>query len=213
MLLLNFVLPTIFAVTTAAEAAPRPEQVHLQLQTGVLSREALRVEEGDHERTTTQLGPGAGGVGLSGGYLFRPHSELGARLEMARSTIDDGVSDQSQGQLRLAATYTHYFRVDGPVHVAATGMAGLDRSNFDGLAQTRSPFVGLGGSVHWFASPRTSLSGGLELTRTLGGRFEEDGMLGSSRFSATDLAAVAGMNFYLGGPSAKKNGVARARQR
>jgi len=204
MLLLNTLLSAVFAVSTA-DAAPRPDQVHLQLQTGVLSREATRVDEGDHERTTTQLGPGAGGVGLQGGYLFRPHSEVGARLEMARSTVDDGTTDQSYGQFRFAGTYTHYFRVDGPVHLAATGLVGLDRSNFDGQAQTRSPFVGVGGSVHWFASPRTSLSGGLELTRTLGGRYEEDGMLGSSRFNTTDIAAVAGMNFYLGGPPAKKS--------
>ncbi len=205
MLLLNSVLPAVFTLSIAAEAAPRPKQIHLQVQTGLLSREALRVDEGGHERTSTQLGPGAGGVGLSGGYLFRPHSEIGARLEMARSTIDDGVSDRSQGHLRLAGTYTHYFRVDGPVHLAATGIAGLDRSNFDGLSQTRSPFFGLGGSVHWFASPRTSLSGGLELNRTLGGRYEEDGVLGSSRFSTTDIAAVASMNVYLGGSSAKKS--------
>ena len=123
---------------------------------------------------------------------------------MARSTVDDGTTDRSYGTLRLAGTYTHYFRVEGPVHLAATGLLGIDRSNFNGEALTRSPFVGIGGSAHWFASPRTSLSGGLELTRTMGGRYEQDGMDGSSRFNTTDLAAVAAMNIYLGGPPAKK---------
>ena len=204
MMLLNNLLSVVFATSTV-QAAPRTDQIHLQVQTGVLSREALRVEEGGHERTTTQLGPGAGGVGLSGGYLFRPSSEVGARLEMARSRVDDGTTDQSHGQLRLAGTYTHYFRVDGPVHLAATGIVGLDRTNLNGEALTRSPFVGLGGSAHWFASPRTSLSGGLELTRTMGGRYEQDGVDGSSRFSNTDLVAVAAMNIYLGGRAAKKS--------
>lgn len=203
MLPLNTLLSVVFATSTA-QAGPRADQIHLQVQTGVLSREALRVDEGGHARNTTQLGPGAGGVGLSGGYLFRPHSEVGARLEMARSTVDDGTIDQSHGQLRLAGTYTHYFRVEGPVHLAATGLLGIDRSNFNGEALTRSPFVGLGGSAHWFVSPRTSLSGGLEITRTMGGRYEQDGVAGSSRFSTTDIAAVAAMNIYLGGPAAKK---------
>jgi hypothetical protein len=195
-------------LTASADAAPRRDQVHLQVQTGVLSREALRVEETDMERREVSAGPGAGGLSLSAGYQLRATSEVGARLEMARMTVSDGVSDVQQGHARLAGTYTHYFKIASPVHFAATGMLGLERANFDGAALARGPFVGLGGQLHWFATPRVSLNGGLEATRSLGGRFEQDGLDGSSRFVATDVAAVAGMNFYFG---VKPKGHARRR--
>lgn len=189
-----------------ADAAPKRDQVHLQLQTGLLSREALSVDETDLERRDVQVGPGAGGVALGAGYQLRASSEVGARVELSQATVSDGTYDVRRGHARVATTYTHFFRVEAPVHFAATALLGLERTSLDGDAVARSPFVGAAGNVHWFATPRMSVNAGVELSRSLGGRFEQDGMVGSSRFTATDVAAVAGMNFYLGGRRAGPRG-------
>ena len=195
--MLNLLFAAALAHTPAI-AAPKRDQAHLQVQTGLLSREALRVEETDHAHRAVQAGPGAGGVSMNLGYQLRARSEVGGRVELPRLTVSDGVSDVQQGHARVAGTYTHYFPVAAPVHFAATGMLGLERTSFDGAAIARGPFVGAGGSLHWFVAPRVSLNAGVEATRSLGGRFEQDGLEGSSRFVATDVAAVAGMNFFVG---------------
>ena len=203
--MLNLLLAATLIHPTA-EAAPKRDQAHLQVQTGMLSREALRVEETDHEHRATQAGPGAGGVSMGLGYQLRTHSEVGGRLEMSRATVSDGITHVQHGHARVAGTYTHYFPVAAPVHFAATGMLGLERSSFDGGAVARGPFIGASGNLHWFVASRVSLHAGVEATRSLGGRFEQDGLDGSSRFTATDIAAVAGMNFFVGtrSRSAKK---------
>ena len=134
---------------------------------------------------------------MSLGYQVRAHSEVGGRVELSRLTVSDGVSDVQQGHARIAGTYTHYFPVAAPVHFAATGMLGLERTSFDGAAIARGPCVGVGGNLHWFVAPRVSLNAGVEATRSMGGRFEQNGLDGSSRFVATDVAAVAGMNFFV----------------
>ena len=193
----NLLLAAALTHATAT-AAPKRDQAHLQVQTGVLSREALRVEETDHQHRSVQAGPGAGGVAMSLGYQLRAHSEVGGRVELSRITVSDGVSDAQQGHARVAGAYTHYFPVTAPVHFAATAVLGLERTSFDGAAVARGPFMGAGGSLHWFAAPRVSLHAGVEATRSIGGRFEQDGLDGSSRFVATDVAAVAGMNFFVG---------------
>ena len=195
--MLNLLLAATLIHTTA-EAAPKRDQAHLQVQTGMLSREALRVEETKHEHRAVQAGPGAGGVSMGLGYQLRAHSEVGGRLEMSRATVSDGITDVQHGHARVAGTYTRYFPVAAPVHFATTGMLGLERSSFDGAAVARGPFIGASGNLHWFVASRVSLHAGVEATRSLGGRFEQDGLDGSSRFIATDIAAVAGMNFFVG---------------
>ena len=207
--MLNLLLAATLLHTPTADAAPKRDQAHLQVQTGMLSREALRVEETDHEHREVQAGPGAGGVSMGLGYQLRAHSEVGGRLELSRATVSDGISDVQQGHARVAGTYTHYFPVAAPVHFAATAMLGLERSSFDGAAIARGPFVGASGNLHWFVASRVSLHAGVEATRSLGGRFEQDGLDGSSRFVATDIAAVAGMNFFVG----TKNRSPKARRR
>ena len=200
-------LPLMLAVslgTPSAEAAPRRDALHLQLQSGVLSHASTRVDELDADRQTTHLGLGAGGTAVSAGYRLRRSSEVGARLSLSQVRTDDDVTDHRRSEARLAGTYTHYFRVNRPVRAAATGMLGLSRMSDDGVATARAPFVGVGGGVHWFATPRTSLSTGLELTRTLGGRYEVDGVQGSSRYTGTDVAVVGGLNLYLGGRKPKR---------
>jgi hypothetical protein len=206
--MLNLLLAASLTYTTA-DAAPKRDQVHLQVQTGMLSREALRVEETDHEHREIQLGPGAGGVSMGLGYQLRAHSEVGGRVEMSRASVHTGISDVQYGHARVAGTYTHYIPVAAPVHFAATGMLGLERSSFDGAAIARGPFVGASGNLHWFVASRVSLHAGVEATRSLGGRFEQTGLEGSSRFVATDIAAVAGMNFFVG----TKNRSSKARRR
>ncbi len=198
MPLLNLLAAVLLSAPTA-EAAPRREAVHLQLQSGLLSRSALAVDELDANRQTTHLGLGAGGTALSAAYHLRAASAVGARLSFSQVRTDDDRTESQRSEARLAGTYTHYFRVDGPVRASASGMLGLSRLRDDEGVQARAPFVGVGGGVHWFATPRTSLSTGLELSRTLGGRYEQDGVDGSSRYVATDVAVVGGLNLYLGG--------------
>ncbi len=201
-------LPLILAVfASSADAAPHKDQVHLQLQTGLLSRSSLHVDETDFQNRTTGIGAGAGGVALTTGYQFRAPSEVGVRLEMARVTQSDGTDDLRQSNFRLAGLYTHSFRVDSTYRLTATGLLGLERSDWDGDAIARAPFLGLGAGVQYFATPRTALSAGLEATRTLGGRFEQDGLDGSSRFSNSEIAAVIGMNVYLGGSKGDKRSI------
>ena len=197
-------LAALFLSAPAADAAPRREAVHLQLQSGLISRSGLAIDELDASRQTTHLGLGAGGTAISAGYHLRSTSAVGARLALSQVRTDDDVSEHQRSEARLAGTYTHYFRVEGPVRASAMGMLGLSRSRDDGGAQARAPFVGVGGGVHWFATPRTSLSTGLELSRTLGGRYEQDGVDGSSRFVGTDVALVGGLNLYLGGRKPKR---------
>jgi len=197
---------TLFSAP-AAEAAPRRDQVHIQAQTGLLSRAALRVDEVDADRQQVALGPGAGGVDLGVGYLLRGHSEVGVRLEMSRMTVDNGLSEASRGHARMAGTYSFHLRHRSPLHFTATGLLGVERTSFDGAALARGPFVGLAGSAHYFATPRLSVSAGLEATRSLGGRYEQDGLDGSSRFAASEVAAVAGLHFYMG--SGNRRGAAR----
>lgn len=200
--MLNLAAAAVLFATTA-DAAPKRNQLHFQAQTGLMSREALRVDETDLDRRDVQVGPGAGGLSLGVGYQLRANSEVGGRFEMSRMTVDDGVSDVQQGHARVAGTYTHFFRMRAPLHFAATGMFGLERASFDGAALARSPFIGASGNFHWFATPRLSVNMGVEATRSLGGRYEEDGLVGSSRFTATDVAAVAGLNFYVGAGKVK----------
>lgn len=194
----NLVAAAVLSTTPADAAAPRRSQVHFQAQTGLLAREALRVDETEADRQAVHVGPGAGGVALGMGYMLRGHSEVGARLELSRMTVSSGVADVQQGHARVAGAYTYHFRVKSPLHLTATGLLGLERTSFDGVSLARGPFVGAGANAHWFVTPRMSVSGGLEATRSLGGRYEEDGMVGTSRFTATEVAAVAGLNFYVG---------------
>jgi hypothetical protein len=191
---------TAALLSTTADAAPRKGQVHAQLQTGVLSRQTVRVDESDTEQRTTAIGPGAGGATLAVGYHLRRASEVGGRLELGQVTIDDGTTDQHAGHLRAAGYYTHVFPLGKDLRATATGLLGVQRTNLDGDATARSPFLGAGGGVAWFANPRTSLNAGLELTHTLGGRYEQDGVEGSSRYSAFQGAVVGGLNVYFGGP-------------
>lgn len=195
---------SVAALSAVSVAAPKAEQVHLQLQTGLLARETLRVDEGGAEQRMGAVGPGAGGVDLGAGYLLRRKHEVGARFSFAQVTLDDGLSDTRQTDLSLAGTYTHHWRVERDVRVSATGLFGVARTDHDGDSTARAPFVGVGGRVHWFATPRTSLHVGLEGSRSLGGRYEVDGVAGSSRFTETQLAATAGMNLYLGGKKARR---------
>lgn len=197
-------LLTAFALATTADAAPRKGQVHTQLQTGLLSRQSVRVDESDVEQRTTAVGPGAGGATMAVGYHLRRTSEVGGRLELAQVTYDDGTTDQRTGHLRAAGYYTHFFPVARDLRATATGLLGLERTNLDGDATARSPFAGVGGGIAWFVTPRTSLNAGLELTHTLGGRHEQDGVEGSSRYSASQGAVVGGLNVYLGGPKGKR---------
>jgi len=196
---LPILLTAALLASSTADAAPRRDQVHVQLQTSVLGRETLRVEEADLDRRTTRLGPGAGGAGIAVGYHIKAPSEVGARLEFGQVTVHDDVEDRRESHLALGAYYTHYFRLDKALRATATGIVGLERADFDGDAQARAPFVGVGGGVHWFATPRTSLSTGLELSHTLAGRYDADGVEGSSRYSAMDVALVGGVNVFLGG--------------
>lgn len=197
-------LLTAFALTATADATPRRGQVHAQLQTGVLSRQSVRVDESDVEQRTTAVGPGAGGATLAVGTHLRRASEVGARLELAQVTFDDGTTDQRSGHLRAAGYYTHLFPMGKDLRATATGLLGLERTNLDGDATARAPFAGVGGGIAWFATPRTSLNAGLELSHTLGGRYEQDGVEGSSRYSAFQGALVGGLNVYLGGPRGKR---------
>lgn len=192
----------VFASSTAA-AGPRAEQVHLQLQTGVLTRESARVDVGA-DRTNTGMGPGAGGVTLSGGYLLTPRDEVGGRVEMARITLDDGRTAHRESELRLGATYTRWFRLDKDLRPTATAIAGIHRQEWDGDASSRAAFVGGGGGIHWFATKRFSLNAGVELTRTLGGTMEVDGRRGAQPFVGWDAAVVGGANFFLGGKKGRK---------
>lgn len=205
-----------FALTATADATPRRGQVHAQLQTGVLSRQSVRVDESDVQQRTTAVGPGAGGATLAAGYHLRRASEVGGRLELGQVSIDDGTTDQRSGHLRAAGYYTHLFGLGKDLRATATGLVGLERTNLDGDATARAPFAGVGGGVAWFATPRTSLNAGLELTHTLGGRFEQDGVAGSSRYAAFQGALVGGLNVYLGGrkaPGPKAGGGKAARKR
>ena len=188
-----------FPGAPAADAAPRTESVHLQLQSDVLSRSSLRVHEADVSRQAAGVGPGAGRTSLAGGYFLRPSSEVGVRLDLRQIRLDDDVVERQRSDLRLAATYTHWFRVDKQWRATATGALGLSRWEEDGRLQARGPFVAAGGGLHWFATPRASLSAGLEATHSLGGRFEQDGVEGSSRYSSAGIAAVGGLNVFLGG--------------
>jgi hypothetical protein len=206
-------LAATLAASTAADAAPRRDQLHVQAQTGLLAREALRVDEVDAARSAVQVGPGAGGVALAMGYMLRSHSEVGSRIELSRMTINSGETDLQRGHARLAGSYTYHFRTRAPVHLAATGMFGLERTSYDGDALARGPFVGVAGNAHWFVTPRLSVNTGVEATRSLGGRYEEGGMDGSSRFAASEVAAVAGLNFYLGARQTKGGQTKSGRRR
>jgi hypothetical protein len=208
-------LPLITAVllgTPTADAGPRRDAVHLQLQSGMLSRSSLRVDELDVSRQTTHAGLGAGGTAIAVGYHLRAAHEVGARLSFQQVRVDDDVVDHRRSEARLAGTYTRYWRIDKPLRATATGMLGLSRTNEDGDAQARAPFIGAGGGVHWFATPRTSFSTGLEVAQTLGGRYEQDGVEGSSRYSNTDVALVGGLNVYLGGRKPAKKARRRGRR-
>ena len=127
------------------------------------------------------------------GLPARARSEVGGRVELSRLTVSDGVSDVQQGHARVAGTYTHYFPACGPSALCGDGDARAGAYELDGAAIARS--LRAGGSLHWL-SPLVCRSTPESKPRS-GRRFEQDGLKHLS-LCATDVAAVAGMNFFVG---------------
>ncbi len=202
--LLPLLLGFVFG-SSQADAAPRREQVHVQLQTSAFNLDNFdRDVTGTDPVKTTTIGLGAGGTGLQAGYLIKAPSEVGLRVVFAQATTDNGTTDSKQTNTRLQGYYTHYFRVQKPLRAYAIGLAGIDNTDFDGAMTQKSFLVTGGGGIHYFPSSKASLSAGLELGKSFSGKIEVDGVDGTTDYSRFTAALVGGVNIYIGGKEKKK---------